>query len=247
MSLNEFKKNIYSQNGEDGIILEVLNRLNLINKENLWCCEFGAWDGKNSSNTFALVEKYNINAVYIESDSDKFKNLLKTAKKFPTIIPINLKVERQEHSQNSLDNILSKTNISKDFDILSIDIDSYDLEVWESLKNYKPKIVIIEINSSIPPGILQKHGNNTQGNSFTSTLNTAGKKGYQLVCHVGNCFFVRNDFIDSLKIDQKFLDHPDLLFQYDWLHEKNFIKETLIKVIPNFLLAYLRVIKRIFK
>ena len=247
MSLIEFKKNIYSQNGEDGIILEVLNRLGLINKGNLWCCEFGAWDGKNSSNTFALVEKYNINAIYIESDINKFKNLLKTAKKFPTIIPINLKVERQEYSSNSLDSILAKTNILKDFDILSIDIDSYDLEVWESLKNYKPKVVIIEINSSIPPGILQKHGIKTQGNSFTSTLNAAKKKGYQLVCHIGNCFFVRNDLINSLQIDQKFLDHPELLFQNDWLHNKNYVKEILIKIIPNFLLSYLRSIKIMFK
>ena len=75
MSLIEFKKNVYSQNGEDGIIQEIINRLNLFEKNNLWCCEFGAWDGKHSSNTFALVEKYNFNAVYIESDKHKFKNM----------------------------------------------------------------------------------------------------------------------------------------------------------------------------
>ena len=146
MSLIEFKKNVYSQNGEDGIIQEIINRLNLFEKNNLWCCEFGAWDGKHSSNTFALVEKYNFNAVYIESDKHKFKNLLKTA-----IIPINLKVEKHKSNNNSLDNILSKTKITKDFEILSIDIDSYDLDVWESLENYNPKMVIIEIYSSIPP------------------------------------------------------------------------------------------------
>ena len=53
-----------------------------------------------------------------------------------------------------MDNLLEKTNLPKDFEILSIDIDSYDLEVWESLVFYKPKIVIIEINSSYPPGII---------------------------------------------------------------------------------------------
>ncbi len=49
-------------------------------------------------------------------------------------------------------------------------VDSYDLDVWESLENYNPKMVIIEINSSIPPGILQKHGFKTKGNSFSSAL-----------------------------------------------------------------------------
>ena len=51
----KFKKNYYSQNGEDGIIQELIKLLNI--NDNSWCCEFGAWDGKNSSNTFYLIEK----------------------------------------------------------------------------------------------------------------------------------------------------------------------------------------------
>ena len=54
MMFNDFKKNIYSQNGEDGILEEVLKKLDL--KKNGWCCEFGAWDGKHGSNTFNLVK-----------------------------------------------------------------------------------------------------------------------------------------------------------------------------------------------
>lgn len=55
-SLEEFKKNVYSQNGEDGIINEILNRLDMVDANNFWCVEFGAWDGRHFSNTFALVE-----------------------------------------------------------------------------------------------------------------------------------------------------------------------------------------------
>ena len=245
MLLQKFKRNVYSQNGEDGVVKEIINRLDLNNKKNLWCCEFGAWDGRHSSNTFVLVERCDFNAIYIEGDKNKFKHLLKTAKQFPKIIPINLVVERNELSINSLDNILLKTKIPKDFDILSIDIDSYDLDVWESLKNYKPKIVIIEINSSILPGILQRHDSKTQGNSFSSTLSVAKNKGYKLVCHLGNCIFVREDLINFLKIDDKFFDHPELLFQNDWLNEKNnYLKKIFIKIIPNFLLTFLRNLKR---
>lgn len=39
---------------------------------------------------------------------------------------------------------LKQTDIPNDFELLSIDIDSYDYQVWKSLKVYKPKIVIIE-------------------------------------------------------------------------------------------------------
>ena len=38
---NTYAKNIYSQNGEDGIISELLKRLEI---NNGWVCEFGAQD-----------------------------------------------------------------------------------------------------------------------------------------------------------------------------------------------------------
>ena len=68
----KYKRNIYSQNGEDGIILEILKRLKL-NSKNKWCCEFGAWDGIHGSNTFNLVKNLNYNAVYIEGEKKNIK------------------------------------------------------------------------------------------------------------------------------------------------------------------------------
>ena len=68
--LINFRKNIFSQNGEDGIIEEVIKRLEL---KDLEVCEFGAWDGKHFSNTFNLVKNFNARAVYIEGDK---KNIM---------------------------------------------------------------------------------------------------------------------------------------------------------------------------
>ena len=45
--------NVFSQNGEDGIIEEILNRLEI---QTGWVCEFGAWDGIYLSNTFNLIK-----------------------------------------------------------------------------------------------------------------------------------------------------------------------------------------------
>ena len=83
-----YKKNFFSQNGEDGVILEILKRLKLKSK-NKWCCEFGAWDGIHGSNTFNLVKNYNFKAVYIERDKKKFNDLKKTEEKYPNILAIN--------------------------------------------------------------------------------------------------------------------------------------------------------------
>ena len=142
-------------------------------------CKFGAWDGIYLSNTYNLV-KSGWNAIYIEGDKKRYKDLLKTQAKNPKIIAINQYISKSKFSNSSLDNILKKTSIPVDFEILSIDIDSFDLEVWETLSSYNPKIVIIEINSAYPPGIIKWHSaknSNVNGNSFSATLNVARNKG----------------------------------------------------------------------
>jgi hypothetical protein len=218
--LNKYKKNIFSQNGEDGIIEEILIRLNIKNDINSWCCEFGACDGIRLSNTFFLVKK-GWKAVYIESDKDYYRKLLNTASEYKNIYPINSLVDHKKGSQTSLDVLLKKTDIPKNFDILSIDIDSYDCDVWENLENYNPKIVIIEINSRIPPGILQRHNNLEKiGNSFSSTLEVALKKGYILVCHTGNLIFVRKELASLINIKKKYILDPQLLFDGRYLSNK---------------------------
>ena len=192
-----YAKNIYSQNGEDGIIEELLKRLEISNG---WVCEFGAWDGINLSNTFNLVEK-GFNAVFIEGDSDKYKDLLNTVEKHKNIIPLNAFVDHN-YTENSLDNLLKQTNIPIDFDVLSIDIDSYDYQVWKSLQIYKPKIVIIEINSSVNTnnGVHIHDSKNYQGTGFKPMFNLGIQKGYAFLLHTGNMFFIRRDLLNKLNI-----------------------------------------------
>tara|TARA_Y100000590_G_scaffold163865_1_gene187828 strand:- start:275 stop:1096 length:822 start_codon:yes stop_codon:yes gene_type:complete len=236
---DRFKKNVYSQNGEDGILQELLKKLRL--EKNGWCCEFGAWDGKVGSNTFNLVRNFNFNAVYIESDKKKFKDLKKTESKYPNILAINKAIDRNKNSNDSLIRVLESTKIPFDFEILSIDIDSYDLDVWETLEKYRPKIVVIEVNSSIKPGIIQRHDKNNQGNSFSATVAVGKKKGYVLICHTGNCIFLRNDLINQINFDDKLLQNPDILFDKSWLNKKNNIfKIVLKKLLPRSIVNILK-------
>lgn len=216
MDYLQFRNNVFSQNGEDGILQEVLNRLKLNGQEN-WCVEFGAWDGKHMSNTFHLINNHQWNGVYIEGNAQFFEELKKTALAFPKIIPILRMVSYSLDSNNSLDMILSETILPQDFEILSIDIDSYDLAIWANMKNYKPKIVIIEINSHIHPGILEWHHAQGRGNSFSATLGVGISKGYSLLCHTGNMIFVRNDFVSNLGLSQSQIEFPETLFDFTYL------------------------------
>jgi hypothetical protein len=208
-NLKEFRGNVYSQNGEDTVIQEILNRL-LITESGTFC-EFGAWDGKHLSNTYLLLESFGWRGVYIEGDPDKFKDLVKLEEKYKDqLICVNKFVSHI--GDDTLDVILESTEIENDFDLLSIDIDSFDYQVWESLKNYSPKIVIIEVNSGAGPDKKQIHTVNEtgdiveQGSSYASTLELGNKKGYTCIYHHGNMIFLRNDLFDDEKFEHGIFD-----------------------------------------
>lgn len=184
-------------------------------------CRIRAWDGRYLSNTYYLIESHSgFKTVYIESDPEKFKELSKTAASYPgRIVPICSLVSPE--GKDKLDNILARTPITHEFDLLSVDIDGMDYHFWEGLKQYRPKIVIIVVNSSIPPDQEQIHSDsNPNGSSFKSMVRLGQQKGYTLICHTGNVIFIRNDLLASLSISENYkrmFSHPEILFDASWL------------------------------
>ena len=217
-SLNNFSKKIYSQFGEDGILLEILNRLKNKNLDK-WCVEFGAKDGISYSNTYNLIKHYNYNAVLIEGDKKYFKKLSKNLPQ-KNIIKINKFVNFS--GPNNLDEILGSTVIPENFDILSIDIDGCDFYIFESLIKYKPKIVCIEFNHLIPNSIefvQKKDFKIKQGSSAKSLIKLAGKKDYKLVgSSFSNLFFIDKDYFNLVTEKEVLLE--DLIDDHEI---KNFI------------------------
>ena len=213
-----YAKDVFSQNGEDGILLEILKRLGLDLLGNKgWVAEVGAWDGRHLSNTFALVRDRGFQAVYIEGDPAKHQDLLKTVSEFPRRGIIHPVLRRLEMNEKSLRNIFMETPIPLDFTLLSIDIDSFDYWAWKDLDVYKPIVVVIEINSSISPVEWKVFGQkgHADGTSFLPTLLLGYEKGYRFVCHTGNMIFVRKDYFEKLGLP---LDHnPFENFRFNWM------------------------------
>jgi hypothetical protein len=240
MNLINFRKNIFSQNGEDGIIEEIIKRLEL---KDLEVCEFGAWDGKHLSNTFNLVKNFNAKAVYIEGDKNKYQDLLKTAKEYPNILPINAFVSHK-NDKNSLDNLLSPTFLKKDFDILSIDIDGHDLEVMFHTQNYNPKIVIIEINPSMLPGIKHIHDEKIWGNSFSSTIDVFKKKNYTpILQNKSNMLFINNLYFQKINLPRIFIDCEEKLFDAFGIFRRRKFAIFLQKFLPDLIFKKLKKLK----
>ena len=203
--LNDFAKSVTSQGGEDGIIEKILS---VIKNTNKWCVEFGSWDGKKLSNTYNLIDNHGYSAILIEGDKKRFQDLLKTFGPEKNVISINAFVGFEEN--NCLDRILKTTEVPTDFDLLSVDIDGNDYHVWDAVKSYKPKIVIIEFNPTVPTiveFIQPRDMSITQGSSLLSIIRLAQSKGYELVAvESANAFFVDAKYFELFDIKDNSAD-----------------------------------------
>jgi hypothetical protein len=187
MKLNgllKHRKIVYSQYGEEGILQFLINNMGI---EYIECCEFGM-NGSTYSNTLYFIENFDSYGVYIDQYIENIRHI-----KYDNVYTICKKIEL--NGKNSLDNLLFNTKLSTNFDILSIDVDNEDYHIWNSLKNYKPKIVIIEFNPFIPPNKEYVYNGSKFSSSFLSTIKLGKRKGYKLVCMTGNLIFVREDLL----------------------------------------------------
>jgi hypothetical protein len=203
MSLKVFERNIQSQFGEDGVIEEIFNRIGTTNKI---CVEFGAWDGIHLSNAWNLWHNEGWNALLIEGDKAKFELLVRNTKDFKNVHPILAYVAPEGNT--SLESILNKEDFPKDLDLLSIDIDGDDYYIFESLINFIPRLILVEYNPTIPPGveIIQKRGEYF-GSSALSLLKLGHKKGYKLAHMTDtNLFLVKENLFSNLGIKEPFLE-----------------------------------------
>ena len=195
-----YKKNVYSQHGEDGVIKKILD---ILPDTNSWCVEFGAWDGVFLSNTANLIKNYEYSAVLIEGSVEKYNELLKNYADNKKVVALNKFVGFSDDS--NLDDILINTKIPNDFDLLSIDIDGNDYHVWDKVVEYNPKLVVIEFNQTIPNEVyfVQKADLKVmQGASLQALVHLAKRKGYELIVALNcNAFFIRNDYYELFEID----------------------------------------------
>jgi hypothetical protein len=201
-----FRKNYHSQGGEDGVIEELFKRLNITSGT---LVEFGAWDGIFLSNTYHHYKKpeNNFHLVLIEGDESRFYTLKDGLGKETRVMPMHAFVSQDPASVSSLTNLLARANVNnEEFQLLSIDVDGLDFEIWKALDKtrFKPKIVIIEFNDW------------REDKARQELYDTFTKDGYVLAYCTGNFIFIRADLgltLPEKTNDQIWLESntPDLL------------------------------------
>ena len=187
----DFKRNEFSQNGEDGIIEELFRRIGL---EARTCCEFGAWDGTHLSNCRRLIQQ-EWHALMIEAMDEKFKVLVRNFHDNPRVTCVNRLVD---DDKNSLGAIIKETGFPGELDFLSVDIDGLDYEIYSGL-NIRPRVICIEVNAAHAPDadleLSRDLAATSVGQPMEVFMRIARAKGYSLVCYSGNAFFVRDDIV----------------------------------------------------
>lgn len=225
MSCLKYKKNINSQNGEDGIIEYIFDKLDI--KEGNFI-EFGAWDGKHLSNCFNLVEK-GWTGIYIEGDPLRYQDLQKNFGSNEKITCVLNYVSFKD--SNNLDCIIERSGHKNlRFDFFSIDVDGLDYNILEDLERNLPKVICIEINAGHSPLydkiIPEEISRNNIGQSLKIMSDLAHKKGYFPLCYTGNLFLIKEEYKNTFEENIKDIES----IYVDFL---NYLKEEEISYLYN--------------
>ena len=101
----------------------------------------------SSDPVFTFITNTKYRGLCIEGDPNKIYALRKNISK-------SFDIFNGYITPNNVLEIFAQYNVPKDLDILKIDIDGYDLDVLRVvLSEYRPKILIAEINEKIPPPV----------------------------------------------------------------------------------------------
>ena len=183
---------VFSQNGEDGVIQEILERIGTGCR---FFVEIGA--SGNESNCMFLADAMGWGGVFIDASADESGAL---TRKYGA--SDRVKVVRTFVTAEAIDGQLEESSVPTDFDLLSIDVDGNDYWLWEGVRRFRPRVVIVELNADLRPDrpLVQPNtpdqpwdGSKHYGASIGALRRLAATKGYRLV-HVEttgtNAFFV---------------------------------------------------------
>ena len=202
--LAKYEKKVFSQQGEDGVIERLFE---VIEPTTKFAVEFGAADGIKNSNVRNLVVSRGWSSFQIEGDpklaealAANYADYPKTRTRAAWIYPGNVEI------------LFEEAGVPRDLDLLVIDIDSNDYYVWRAIHDFRPKVVLIEVNPHFPPPqkmVINFHPMNYwdrrdyYGASLQSLYLLGKKKGYELVHHTTssiNAFFVDQKYFDRFNI-----------------------------------------------
>jgi hypothetical protein len=199
---------VYSQTDEDGIIQEIFRRIKTLNKTFI---EIGVGDGKENNTIFLLLCDWK--GLWIEGSGANSKKCLgiqtklNASKNEKRLLLVNEMIDINTNFEFLIDFNRTFKTVDNEIDLLSIDIDSHDLEVCKKLlTRINPRVIVIEYNAKFPPPIkisVAKNFSAWESDDYYGSslqLIVDGLSNYKLVATSisgSNAFFIRQDFSDD--------------------------------------------------
>jgi Methyltransferase FkbM domain len=194
--LTRYEHRVFSQNGEDGVIAELLRRIGVAQR---WFVEFGAQTGVEGNCVF-LADVLGWSGLFLEAQHDASNELARKYSATPAV-----RTRRALVRAENVDVVFNDARVPDEIDVLSIDVDGNDYWIWRALTACSPRIVVIEYNGHWPldgrwvqPYDPERvwSGSDNYGSSLGALRSLGTEKGYRLV-HTeltgNNAFFVRAD------------------------------------------------------
>lgn len=201
--LNQYEHQVFSQNGEDGAIAEIFRR---IGTRDQFFAEIGVGDGSENNTVYLLQQGWR--GCWVEGNIQSTTMIGRSFSQ--SITKGNLRLRQAFVTAENIRQIFVDLKVPSEFDLLSLDIDRNTWHVWAALKEYHPRVVVVEYNSQYPADVNWKveydptRGYNETayfGASLKAFENLGSELGYCLVgCELvgANAFFVRQDLCKEL-------------------------------------------------
>ena len=208
------ERQVFSQFGEDGVIEKIFE---LIEPTHKYCVEFGAFDGIKASNVRNLILNHGWSSFQIEGSKRLARKLRRNYRGVPGAKTLHSWVW-----PGNIEILFEEAGVPKDLDFLVIDIDSNDYYVWRALHEFRPKVVMVEVNVVFPPPqlmVVDFHpmnywdGRDYAGASLQSFYELGKRKGYELIYQMsdgGNAFFVDAQYYPLFGLED---NSPETLFR----------------------------------
>lgn len=207
-------RNITSEHGEDGILEKIFE---ILGEGERWCVELGALNGVHGSNVWHLVKERGWSGVLIEADRTYFEKLQREYAGIERARCVNAFVSFE--GEDSLDKIFARTPLPHTFDLFSLDIDGNEYHLWDSLIKYRPRVMVVEFNPSIPNDVVFVQPRNMQvfqGSSLRAFVELGKRKGYELIAaNESNAFFVLKELFSKFDITDNTIDVVHTDHQYE--------------------------------
>jgi len=193
---------VFSQNGEDGIVAEIFRRIGVSTRTFL---EIGAGSGLENNTTWWLMQGWR--GYWVEGGEPYLRKIERRLS--APLADGRLTLLRTFVTAENVANVLRDGGVPEEMDLFSLDIDRNTYWIWAALPRLRARVVVVEYNSAYPPECDWKVPYDPTRVWNNTTFFGASLKAFELLgrefgyCLVGcdltgsNAFFVRQDLVGN--------------------------------------------------